>query len=818
MRASLVALAGLAGLSAAGDTQPVLEEVRVVALAPADATGLPPELAPRHVQWADAAELRRSQSIDLTDYLTRRFAGVTANFAQGNPLQPDLRFRGYTASPLLGLPQGLAVYLDGARINEPLGDTVNWDLLPESAVQTMSLAGGADPLFGPNSLGGALALEMKNGFDFRGHQGEIYGGDFGRAGGSLESGGNDGTLGYYVNLSRFDEDGWRDQSPSELTTAYAGVSLRSGGSRADLGLHYGDSELVGNGTAPVGLLAKDRAAVFTAPDITANEVAMVTLKGAHAPRPGAQIAASAFYRDGDTRAFNGDASEYTLCRLGNGLRLLEGLDDEAPGADQPDPAALCDGASVADAEALEALINLPLEDLTPQLSGTGELSDEAVNNHSTRSQTSRGLDLQLMIESEPLDRSNRLLVGVSHYRGDSRFLADVELAGLNPLTRSTASLGTGTYVEGAATRVDTRVRTRSVYLSDTLSLNDTLAVTVSGRYDDTRVTIRDLSGGHPELDGRHRFRRFNPFVGLTWQPGGRVSVYASYGESSRAPTPIELTCNESVFEAARQRTATAGGDPDDVDFECRLPNAFVADPPLDQVVARSVELGARGGVWPQGGWHLGLFRSTNEDDIVFQSSGRATGLFGQIDATRRQGLEGAVSGRWRGLDWFASYTYLRATFEDRFAATSPAHPFADPDGTLPVEEGDRIPATPTHHLKVGGDWSSSAGLAFGGEVLYQSGQYLRGDPVNLLAPLDGFTVVNLRAGYAWSEHLELFARLDNALDTRYESFGLLGEDPGDVLDGLTDTRPRYLAPGPPRAAWVGLRVRLVPRHGPPRPP
>ncbi len=806
--AGLAVLAGLAAVPAQGDTQPVLEEVRVVALAPADAAGLPRELAPRHVQWAGAAELHRSQSIDLTDYLTRRFAGVTANSAQGNPLQPDLRFRGYTASPLLGLPQGLAVYVDGARINEPLGDTVNWDLLPESAVQTMSLGGGADPLFGPNSLGGALTLAMKNGFGFRGHQGEIYAGDFGRAAGSLESGGNDGTLGYYVNVSYFDEDGWRDQSPSELTTAYASASLRSSRSELDLGLHYGDSELVGNGTAPVGLLATDRAAIFTAPDVTANELAMVTLKGVHAPRAGLQISASAFYRDGHTRALNGDASEYALCRLGNGLRLLEGLDDDALEAGHLDRDQLCDGASVADAEALEALTNLPVEDLTPQLSGTGELTDEAVNNRSTRSQTSRGFDLQLMMQSEPLGRDNRLLVGISHYRGDSRFHADVELAGLDPLTRSTAALGTGTYVDGAATRVDTRVRTRSVYLSDTVSLTADLAVTVAGRFDDIRVTIRDLSGVHPELDGRHNFRRLNPFLGLTWQPSDSVNVFASYGESSRAPTPIELTCNEWVFERARQRAADSGGDPDEVDFECRLPNAFVADPPLDQVVARGVEIGARGLLSEHAGWHLGLFRSTNQDDIVFQSSGRATGLFGQVDAIRRQGLEGAVSGRWRGLDWFANYAYLRATFKGHFAAMSPAHPFADADGKLPVGDGDRIPATPAHQLKVGGDWSSATGLTLGGEVLYQSGQYLRGDPANLLDPLDGFMVVNLRASYAWSQHLELFARLDNALNTRYESFGLLGEDPRELLDELPDARPRYLSPGAPRAVWVGLRARL----------
>ena len=83
---------------------------------------------------------------------------------QGNPFQPDVNYRGYTASPLLGTPQGLSVYMDGVRLNQPFGDVVSWDLIPRLAICHRSpLMPGSNPLFGLNTLGGALAMQTKDG-------------------------------------------------------------------------------------------------------------------------------------------------------------------------------------------------------------------------------------------------------------------------------------------------------------------------------------------------------------------------------------------------------------------------------------------------------------------------------------------------------------------------------------------------------------------------------------------------------------------------------------------------------------------------------
>ncbi len=104
-----------------------------------------------------ASEIREQGALDLADFMKRNLGSVFVNEAQSNPLQPDVQYRGFVGSPLLGLPQGLAVYQDGVRVNEPFGDTVNWALIPESAIDSVYLVPGSNPLFGLNALGGAIA-------------------------------------------------------------------------------------------------------------------------------------------------------------------------------------------------------------------------------------------------------------------------------------------------------------------------------------------------------------------------------------------------------------------------------------------------------------------------------------------------------------------------------------------------------------------------------------------------------------------------------------------------------------------------------------
>ncbi len=521
------------------------------------------------------------------------------------------------------------------------------------------------------------------------------------------------------------------------------------------------------------LLDQDRETIFTAPDITENDLKMVILEGSNWFEDSIQLSANAFYRDIDTDSFNGDGTELDECA---------GASAETAGLAEPDEFR-CENAGGDDEE--------PVADQFGVLVGE---ADDAINNLSTRMQRAYGGILQKTLVSDLLGYKNQLLMGSSWNQGLAEFGSQVEIASLNP-DRSTS--GTGRLLDEQGTRVKTRTRTWSLFISDTLSVTPDLHLTFSGRFNSTRVAIRDLSGDEPDLNGEHDFDRFNPAGGLSWQPHPLLNVYASYSESTRAPTPVELVC------------------PDE-QAPCNLPNAFLADPPLQQVVAKGVEGGIRGDLSRLWGldigevhWNLGGFHTLNEDDIIFQATGGVTaneGFFANVGDTRRLGLELALDGGYERVNWFLNYSYVEATFRDPLLVNSPNHPLANVDGDIAVEEGDTVPGIPRHQFKLGADVGITPSLNLGGDVFYNSGQFLRGDEANLLHHTDAFAVLNLRGEYRVTKHFALFARIENIFDTDYETFGLLGE-PAAVLGSAFDD-PRFLSPGAERGGWVGVRLSL----------
>ena len=796
------------------------EEIVVIGVTPARGSELPESKIPYNVQSASAAGLADSQSLDVTDYLNRNFLSISINDAQNNPLQPDVQYRGFTASPLLGLAQGMTVHENGVRINEPLGDTVNWDLIPASAIYSINLIGGANPLFGLNTLGGALSIEMKNGFNTQGHQLEVSGGSFNRIVTTLESGGNKDGFAWYGNLHYFREDGWRELSPSNALNFYGSLGWQGQRSELQLNLQHGNSSLNGNGPLPQQLLAINRTTVFTAPDITRNDLYMVSADVTHTFTDRTKVSGNVFYRDNQTHSFNGDLSNYSLCDLSNGSFLVRGIEPDQLDALGLDKSGICQNnvLNAADPASLETALNAMLApgatafnivDLTSGLSGTGVLADAAVNNISDLSQRSYGTDLQATFTQDLFGRGNQLISGFAWYKGVSGFVSRLELSGLDPVSRTTSGLGTGTFVDEAATNIETQTETFSLYATDTIDLTEKLVATVSGRFNHTRITLADQSGQRPELNGQHSFSRFNPAIGITYQLSPDINLYGGYSESSRAPTPIELSCNNSVYDTAVANAVAAGNNPDDVEYECRLPNAFLSDPPLQQVVARNFDLGIRGKYLAMK-YRLGFFHTVNNNDIIFQTTGRATGLFANVNQTQRAGFESSFTGNWKQFDWFINYSYIEATFEDNFDVLSPNHPLADDNGHIRVSKGDRIPGVPDHQLKFGTDYYYSDTASLGLEFIYNSAQYLRGDESNQLPPVGGHTLVNLRGRYRLNHALEVFARINNVLDNDYATFGLLGENPADtgIPRFAQFSSPRFLGPGAPRSIFAGIRITL----------
>jgi len=783
MRCVMGVLAAVPHLALGNDATSGPERIEVIGVTPTYGVGLRREQIATNIQSASASELEKQHSLDITDFLNRNFGSVTINAAQNNPLQPDVQYRGFTASPLLGLPQGLAVYVAGVRANEAFGDTVNWDLLPVSIISSMELTAGSNPLFGLNTLGGALAIRTKNGFTDPGYAVEASGGSFGRSVIDLEAGGNNGEFGYYLNTQRLDEDGWRDHSPTTANNAFVSFGWHTDATTLDFDYFYSNTDLTGNGVSPAQLLDQDRKAVFTTPDKTNNQRQMFVLNGAHWLDADIQISGTAFYRYDQIDSFNGDGSPFTSCDDGAGNAGLVNEDDfvDQNGDDE------C-GAGEFD----------PMQLLRDQAGNVISDHYDAVNNIGHRKQASYGATLQTTWRGALLERTNQLIVGVSIDQGEVNYRSRVEVAELQP-NRSTNR--TGIYAIDSSTAADVDARNASAYFTDTWSVTKALALALSGRYNDSSVQLNNIGptdeDGVDDLDGKHDYSRFNPAVGVTYQFTPRLNGYAGYSEASRTPTPVELACASPTAP-------------------CSLPNTFLADPELKQVVARTYETGLRGEAFAGVQWNVGGFDTTSSNDILFQATGGLTGnqgFFANVGDTRRSGIELGANGTWNGLTWLFNYSYVRAVFLNGFTATSPAHPDAvdlNSDGEareIRVHRGDRIPSIPANSAKLGVDYRVTSTLSIGGDAIFNSGQYLRGDESNQLNETGSFAIVNIRAEYYFSDRVSVFGTVQNLFDTDYETFGLLA-DPTEVEQFAGYTDHRFFGPAPPRGGWIGVRASL----------
>jgi outer membrane receptor protein involved in Fe transport len=389
-------------------------------------------------------------------------------------------------------------------------------------------------------------------------------------------------------------------------------------------------------------------------------------------------------------------------------------------------------------------------------------------------------------------RDNQLIVGASYDRSDVKHSSQSEIA---QFTDSRGTSGTGVIVD--ETIVDGKINTDtfSLFFTNTHALTDRLDLTLGGRYNWIQIDISGTSeGGEQDLNesgNKHVFKRFNPTAGLTYALRDNLTVYGSYSESNRAPTPSELTCSEESSP-------------------CSYPNAFLADPPLDDVVARTIETGLRG----QNGnlnWNAGVFYTQLKDDLFFfpdvedeVNDPRLTlGNFDNIDKTARAGLELGVNGQQDKMLWFANYSYVRATFEDSFLY---AREVDDEVETFEVKKGDRLPGIPEHNIKIGVDYAFTPKLSLGATASYHSSQYYRGDEANEDKKISGYGLVNLHGRYKLNKHVQFFAKVDNLFDSEYENFGLYGEP--DEAPGLDYEDPRFVGAGAPRAGWIGFKVTL----------
>ncbi|NMG28057.1 TonB-dependent receptor [Aromatoleum evansii] len=749
-KALALAIASFGPVTMALAAEPVeLAPVEVVGTTPLPGIGLPKDQIPANVQNLSGQTLREAGGPSLAEGLQRRLPSVNVNEIQGNPYQADVNYRGFSASPLLGTPQGLSVFLDGVRVNEPFGDVVNWDLIPQAAIATTVLVPGSNPLYGLNTLGGALAIETKRGDTHPGGEIELYGGSFGRRGGSVEHGGKRDELSWFVAAEGMKEDGWRDRSPSEVGQLFGKLAWATGKTDLALTLAHANTDLIGNGLVPKSMERQRHEAIFTHPDRTKNRSTLLALSGGHWLSDDDQISGTAYVRRTRTRTLNGDGND--------------GYEDE-------------------------------FEDWADAGFPTGEEPESGVLNRTRTDQNAAGLALQW----SRIAGAHQFAVGVSHDRSRASFRQSEQGGELT----GNRGIAAGEDEEQVNSLLG-RTRTTSVYATDTVTLASTVHLTGSLRFNRTRVINRDRMGD--ALNGDFTYRKLNPALGLTWQAAPTLTVYGGFSQGSRAPTPIELGCADPENACSLPNAMAADPFLDQVvtrTFELGVRGRLAGNTQWNATVFRSTN---RDDILFVGtGGSLGYFTNfgrTRREGVELGLSGETGALdwrvnYSYLEATFQSsacmlGENNSTEGEGGCPD-----DEIRVSRGDRLPGL--------PEHSLKLGLGWRA----SDALRLGADL-----LAYSGQYVRgnENNRHKPNDEFGGRGKLPGYAVVHLNADYKLARGWTVFGRIDNVFDQRYATAGALAGNPfvgtGNAFEADPDgwRHEQFIAPGAPRSAWVGMR-------------
>jgi outer membrane receptor protein involved in Fe transport len=806
-------------------------KIEVISQTPLPSLGISLDKYSSTVQSVKASDLKKSQALDISSYMNENLAGVHINEAQNNPLQPDLNYRGFTASPLLGTPQGLSVYVDGVRMNQPFGDVVSWDLIPKNAISSMQLHAGSNPLFGLNTLGGALSINTKDGRSNPGGVLQFTAGSWGRKIGEFEYGAvsEDNSKDFFIAGTWFDENGWRDKSPSDNKQLFTKFGWRNDTTSLKLSYSVADSDLNGNGATPLSMLKKRWESVYTHPDNTQNKSHLLNLGWEHFFNKDVAFTGNVYYRNIKTKTYNGDVNEGAFADIANAN--LTNTTGEING--NSNSAGFISGQYSA-ANNLAYCIANNIE--------RGEATEKcnAIINRTTAKQESVGISGQISVNNTLFNRPNTYLVGGGYDFSKSHFIQSAEYASLIPGGGVAGSNYFATeyrqfpqngddVMDDRGANLKSKTRTLSLFGADTFSVTDNTFLNISGRYNHTDVNSRDQDVHHywnsytgqygsgirntltstenpnASLSGDHVFHRFNPSVGLTFKPIEGVVTYGNYNEGSRAPTAVELGCANP-------------------DAPCNLPNSMAGDPPLKQVVSKTFEVGVRGKTSQNVNYNAAAYNTRLEDDIMFvNANASAKGYFKNFGETQRRGFEMGLSKTFDNLTLAANYSFIDATYQSNetfnsasntsgTTVYSPVWPGAncnpatggvlsgysrivgssstdattglrcDSTRSINVTKGKEIPGIPNNILKIYANYRVNDKLNISANTLTVGSVYAKGAENNAGAgsSLSGYTLLNLAANYEAMPNLSIFGKINNVFDKEYYTGGVLGANVFDA--------------------------------------
>src|SRR5882672_3135080 len=428
---------------------------------PTPGSGIDVDKVPASVSVVGPAQIQRTDSLNIAVALEQQVPGIAVSDVTGNPFQPDVQFRGFVASPIAGTPPGLAVYQNGVRVNEAFGDMVNWDLIPTSAIRSVSVVTN-NPAFGLNALGGAVNVQMKNGFNYQGAVIDTMGGSFGRIQSSAQWGKQIDNFSVYGALEGLHDNGFRNFSESKIRRFYGDVGYKNDASEFHVNMGVADNNFGAATTVPVELLQQYYGATYTTPQTSTNRVGYVNLTGKVEATPSWTIDGSAHVRVFDHKTLDGNPTGTRRC-------------------DPPNDTLLCFGDGATPAFGLNGV----------QLANTFGNAVLGENDRTTTRSTTTGVSLQATNTDQLFGHNNHFVVGASFDSSVSRFSASAELGTIGPdfvVTGSGIFLGqSGDPVSIGPVALRTTNQYTGLYALDTFDVTNAFSLTAGGRFNAARL-------------------------------------------------------------------------------------------------------------------------------------------------------------------------------------------------------------------------------------------------------------------------------------------------------------------------------------------
>lgn len=692
-----------------------LGEVVVIGTTPVAGTAIPIEKFAGNVQTLSHGALD-TPTADLSQRLSQSLGSMNINDTQGNPFSVDLNYRGFTASPALGTPQGLSVFLDGMRINEPFGDVVSWDLLPQLIVDKVTVIPGSNPVYGLNTLGGAISMTSKNGSAMSGSQGGISLGSFGRKSVDAEHGSHDDDGNLYLAASVYNDNGWAANNPSQVRQFFGKYTAYLDRGEVAVSLLAADNLLYGNQSVPLSMLDNAQQG-YSHPDYSATQNLTLNVQGNWAADASNSYAGNVYYR--------------SLTR-----------------------------------DILNSNVNNPPNMSTNDASCVLSADCPASNLLAHYTQSILGANAQ-WTNTDPVWNLNQVFtLGLNAEFSRTQFDNQGQYATLDA---SNGTVGVSAYTAQAHVQSDNQ--RLGLFATSTIDASDALAITASARYDYAALTLSGQScvdnmlcdsnssiaaGTLTDVSGAHAYQRLNPSLGLTYVLAPSWIVFANYAEGFRTPSAIELACADPAVPCSG------------------VPNAFGADPELKPVVSRTYEIGMRGNFSDRMKWRTAYYRTALENDILFNQSSLNSGYFSNVGQTLRQGLELGLDGRVGTVDYAVDLDWIEASYQSSFLVANPANSAP----TVPVKPGDFIPGIPQWVFKGRVSYALDGKTRLGLALQSQGPTYARGDDNNAdrNGQVPGFSTIKLDINHSVNKRFNLYAGISNLLDAKYAGYGVLASN------------------------------------------